>query len=342
MIKNIDYFEKYYKYKNKYNMLKNQYSGAHVSSDIDYLDELSFNTQLLVTTDRFMKLEWNNYQQFEDLVNSFGVEIINIKDVVEWGQDFISKIKLSDGHKQIFIHSRYFTEEAQTQMTDVLPNITFKKIGDIPENTNIYNLGKGGNFISLPNKINGRKAITLKQEAELSQPFCKLGTLLCLKIYLPGFNIDDHYDGDVFHLDEILTLIPTGPGVEDYNVWFYNPICSEDEEYNRALQDIFLYNYTKLQELFPIERIKLFNLHFTRDGKLKFPPIFNRVLLRRGKMFRIIFPDQIILELKQQVIDEMENVIQTYPHIEYYFINTDQLHMEQGNIHCGFKSIPNI
>ena len=103
-----------------------------------------------------------------------------------------------------------------------------------------------------------------------------------------------------------------------------------------------MYNYKKLRDLFPEERIKLFNLHFTPDGKLPFPPIFNRVLLRRDDRFRIIFPDQRIPALKQQVIDEMENVIQTYPHIDYHFINTNQIHNKQGNIHCGFKSIPEI
>lgn len=342
MSEKIDYFKKYIKYKNKYIMLKNQYSGASGSYNIDYLDELSLNTQLLVTTDRFMSLGWDSYNEFKELVNSFNVEIISIKDVGEWGQDFISKIRLFDGRKQIFIHSRNFTVGAEQQLTNALPDITFGRIGEIPENTNIYNLGKGGNFISLPNKIDGRKAITLKQEAELSQGFCKWGTLLCLKIYLPRFNIDDNYGSDVFHLDEILTLIPTGPGVEDYNVWFYNPVCLEDEEYNRQLQDIFIYNYNKLRELFPEERIKLFNLHFTSEGKLPFPPIFNRVLLRREDRFRIIFPDQRNPALKRQVMDEMEIVKETYSDIDYHFINTEQLHMEQGNIHCGFKSIPEI
>ena len=189
-------------------ILKNQYSGASGSYNIDYLDELSLNTQLLVTTDKFMDIQWDSYNEFEELVRSFGVEIISIKDVKEWGQDFISKIRLFDGRNQIFIHSSNFTVEAEQQLTNALPDITFGRIGEISENTNIYNLEKGGNFISLPTNIDRRKAITLKQEAELAGGSCRMGILLCLKIYLPGFNKDYDYVGDVFHIDEILTLIP--------------------------------------------------------------------------------------------------------------------------------------
>ena len=139
-----------------------------------------------------------------------------------------------------------------------------------------------------------------------------------------------------------MTLIPTGPGVEDYDVWFYHPVCLEDQVYHQALQEIFNYNYDLLRRFIAAARIKLFNLHFTRDGKLVFPPIFNRVLLRKDNRFRIIFPDQENPGLKQQVINEMTTIIQRYPYIDYHFINTNKLHNLNGNIHCGFKNIPEI
>lgn len=354
MSENIDYLSKYIKYKNKYIMLKNhhQSSGAMAARYIEFLDvdELSVDTQSLVTTGAFRNINWNHYSDFEKLVTSFGVNIITLTTVgQEWGQDFISNIKLnSEGQMSFKLVTRDPYIHVKEEFNRLLPN-SISDYLSLPENTNEYNLKKGGNFITLPNKVRGvlpdddfddypreitKKIITLVPD--VTEDSCIYTHYLCLKVYLPKFKLETYYGADVFHIDEILTLIPTGPTIDDYDIWFYNPVCEEDHSYHTALQVIFNYNYDMLRRFFPQERIRLFNLHFTPDGILLYPPIFNRVLLRRNNRFRIIFPDQQNDQLKQQVINEMRR----HSNIDYHFINTDMLHRYSGNIHCGFKNIP--
>ena len=358
MFKKIDYFKKYKKYKIKYIMLQNQYSGANLTKHIEFIDELSINTNVLLTTVSFMKIGWDHYSIFENLVNSFGIRIVILKTVSpEWGQDFVKSIKIDrEGGPTFQLVTRHVHPMIVEELENTFPEFSFNIIA-LPKNTNEYNLIKGGNFITFPNTLTGvlpnddfeenpiqrtKKVITLVPEEHLFEDHCIYTPFLCLKVYLPGFDINSDYGDDVFHIDEILTLIPTGPGVEDYDVWFYHPVCLEDQDYHQALQEIFNYNYDLLRRFIPTARIKLFNLHFTRDGKLVFPPIFNRVLLRKDNRFRIIFPDQENPGLKQQVINEMTTIIQRYPYIDYHFINTKKLHNLNGNIHCGFKNIPEI
>ena len=141
-----------------------------------------------------------------------------------------------------------------------------------------------------------------------------------------------------FKIDEILTLIPYGPGKDDYNIWFYNPVC-EDVDYERKLKEIFNFNYLTLKNFFPEEKIILFELYFSPEGKIIHPPIFNRIILRKDSRFRIIFPDQPQI-VKDKVILEIERYKKIYNDIDYFFIDTKELHQQYGNIHCGFKNIP--
>lgn len=337
---------------------KSQHSENNIILSTRYLDEVSFNTKLLLTTAGFVNIGWKNFQELKNYVNEFGVDIVITKFVSpEWGQDFIRDITINNSGQTEFklivrdkdSVGKYLIEE----LNIILPNSEYNFLG-LSNNTNEYNLNKGGNFITLPDVISGilpvdefdsndslkrnKKIITLVPENIINDDFCIYTPFLCLKVYLPNFDINKDYGDDVLHIDEILTIIPTGPNINDYNIWFYHPICSEDKSYNRQLKEIFNYNYDILKRFFPENRIKLFDLFFETTGKIIYPPIFNRILLRKGNNFRIIFPDQPNIELKQQIINEIE----IYPNINYHFIDTSQLHKLNGNIHCGFKTIPEI
>jgi len=337
---------------------KSKHSETSINLSTRYLDEVSLNTKSLLTTFGFININWQHFDKLKQYVNEFGVDIIITKFVSpEWGQDFIRDItinKLGQTEFKLVVRdkdsvSKYLIQELNT----IVPNSKFNFLG-LSNNTNEYNLNKGGNFITLPNTVSGilpidevenkeplkrnKKIITLVPENIINDDFCRYTHFLCLKVYLPNFNIHKDYVDDVFHNDEILAVIPTGPNINDYNIWFYHPICLTDKSYNNQLQDIFNYNHNILKRFFPENRIILFNLFFEATGKITYPPIFNRILLRKGNNFRIIFPDQQNIELKQQIINE----IKRYPNIDYHFIDTSHLHKLNGNIHCGFKTIPNI
>ena len=331
-----------------------------------FYDEISSDTIFLLTTSGFLRFKgdefvWSNLKTFTDMVTSFGIKIVKINST-EWGQDIVKYIEYYNGNNIIHIFCRepIFKSNFEESVKKVInSNISsevdynfnyFKN-----SNSNSYNLGKGGNFIALPEVVYGNffyeqgyndrtitKQIIKLDESKENIYDLEHSKFLSLLVYLPDYDLENYYGTDVHHIDEILTLIPYGPNKNDYNIWFYNPICSEDRLYQTKLKEIQQFNLLLLLGFFPKEKIKLFDLHFNREGKMLKPPIFNRVILRKDNKFKIIFPDPFDDEIKELVKYEMENYIQNYEHIEYDFIDTLELHDYHGNIHCGFKSFPEL
>tara|TARA_Y100000991_G_scaffold215698_1_gene207545 strand:- start:661 stop:1755 length:1095 start_codon:yes stop_codon:yes gene_type:complete len=333
---------------------------------IKFYDEISNDTMFLLTTSGFLRFRgdefvWSNLKNFTDMITSFNVNIIKI-NTTEWGQDIIKYIEHNNGSNIIHIFCRepIFISTFEESVKKIIDknintevNYNFNYFRN--SNSNSYNLGKGGNFIALPEAVYGsffyeegyNDEIIKKQIIKLDENKENIYDLehskfLSLLVYLPDYNIDNYYGTDVHHIDEILTLIPYGPNKNDYNIWFYNPVCSEDRLYQTKLKEIQQYNLLILLGFFPKEKIKLFKLYFNPEGKIIKPPIFNRVILRRENKFKIIFPEPFDDEIKELVQYEMENYIQKYEHIEYNFIDTSELHDYYGNIHCGFKSFPKL
>jgi hypothetical protein len=333
------------KYKTKYNNLKSQIGG----DNREYIDELSYDTLNLIVTQTFLNIGWENYDEFVTKVRDFGVEIKTIKVLShDWAQDLIQLISTEAGKIYFNIQIEDFEktrniQSIMTQLKDVKiianDNIMKEKTKIIDGNN--YNLKKGGNYIILPNKINILKnIITMRPKEELSKGYCKFSNNICLQIYLPDFDINIDYSGRVFHLDEILCLIPTGIDKNDYEVWFYDPLC-DDESYQYKLKEIQEINKAILQEYFPVDKIKYLPLKFSNTGHIISPPLFNRIVLRNNNRFRIIFPDQ-SAEIKVLIDTRLEEIKTTFNHIIYDYIDTTQLHNMNGNIHCGFKNYPNI
>lgn len=316
-----------------------------------FVDELSCNTESLLTTSVVTKIIWDNREHFNSLVIDFGVNIKESKvPSQEWGQDLVKQIRISNEEFTFEIVARNkfnLINELKSIFTEYIFNLI-----TLSDNSNEYNLTKGGNFINLPEYVSDssrdkmKSIITLKSNNQLisiTDITNKYSPYISLKVYLPNFEIDTYTGTCVFHIDEILTLIPTGLGKDDYDIWFYNPICSESESFQKELVTIQRYNLQILYEFFPSSRIKLFDLNFDENGYIKEPPLFNRVILRKDNTFRIIFPDQENTVLKQQITNQLDeyNLNQSI-HIDYHFIDTTQLHRENGNIHCGYKAIPVI
>ena len=348
---NINY-KKYLKYKKKYFNLK---AGSALSENF-YYDEISHNTNLLVTTTGFNQIEWKEYENFKNLVETFGVPIITVSGV-EWGQDLIKFIKHESGLNTInyFLKIGVMEEFIKKSITDKINEYIPKISHDFEITTksgNLYNLQKGGNFIILPQTVNGnyfydgnRYDPNIRNKIMLTLNPTRYGiydfenlNILALQVYLPDYEVDKFYGDDVHHIDEILTLIPYGPGINDYNIWFYNPICEENKTYEIKLREIQKFNLLILLGFFPKEKIELFDLFFDENGKIIKPPIFNRVILRKGNHFRIIFPDP----KDEFIIEKVKEELDDNPYVEYFFVDTSELHNLNGNIHCGFKSIPEL
>ena len=320
------------------------------TSTSKFVDELSYDTDFLLTTNVFTNIVWDDRENFTSMINTFGIDIKELTCVSqEWGQDLVKQIKNTNNRLDIDIVARQRYNKLDNKINTIFPleNINYDTV---ESNPNEYNLMKGGNFINLPEYISdaaGKKTksiITLKSNKQLLDitEFQNKYTLyIYLKVYSPDFEIDTYLGASVFHIDEILTIIPTGLGKDDYDIWFYNPTCS-DESYKEKLVAIQQYNLGILYEFFPKSRIKLFELEFTKDGIIKNPPLFNRVILKKGNNFRVIFPKQ-----DEKLENQIKSQIEIYNtnnniYIENYFVDTSQLHKENGNIHCGYKTIPVI
>ena len=106
------------------NQIKDQNSGAIGLININYLDEVSLNTQALLTTRAFQHIEWENYNLFEKLVNSFGVPIICMQTIAsEWGQDFVKNIKINEeGNKSFDLITRYYHPRVKEEFETYFPN----------------------------------------------------------------------------------------------------------------------------------------------------------------------------------------------------------------------------
>lgn len=321
------------------------------TSTSKFVDELSYDTNFLLTTNVFINIEWDNRENFTSMINTFGIEIKELTCVSqEWGQDLVRQIKNTNNKLEIDIVARHQYDQLINEIRNIFPreNISY---ATLESNANKYNLMKGGNFITLPEYISDasgekmKSIITLKSNKQLldiNEFENKHSPYIYLKVYFPDFEIDTYHGMSVFHIDEILTIIPTGLGKDDYDIWFYDPKCLESESYQKKLVDIQQYNLGILYKFFPKSRIKLFELEFVKNGFIKKPPLFNRVILRKDNNFRVIFPKQ-----DEKLENQIKSQIEIYNtnnniYIENCFVDTSQLHKENGNIHCGYKAIPII
>jgi hypothetical protein len=337
-----DLIYKINKYKTKYINLKNQFGGDVKT----YIDELSYDTMNLIVSRPFLLIGWKQYDEFVSKVKDFGIEIKDITLVNDWAQDFIKSIYIENSDINFIINICNIYEKISSPKIKEFLSSLYPKLKIITNDircttireANNFNLQKGGNYIILPNEINNKKIITMKSIEDTTKAFCEMSNNICLQIYLPNFNINSDYFGTVFHIDEILCLIPIGLGIDDYEVWFYDPLC-DDFKYQTELKTIQENNKTILHKYFNVDKIKYFPLKFSNTGYIISPPLFNRIILRNNNQFRIIFPDQ-SAEIKALIDTRLEEIKTTFNHIIYDYIDTTELHNMNGNIHCGFKNLP--
>jgi len=338
----MKYYLKYLKYKKKYLDLK----GGDLP---EIYDEFSRDTDYLIHNNKIQSI-WDNYDEFVEIVKSFNKEI-DFKNIgtESWAQDIFKKIFIRgtvlDVELNITIVDKIIIKTDNPGIIkiddDLLLNIARPYLSPSDSSSfdeiksNKFNLEKGGNFIPI-NNLSGKKFITLAIDYESVR--CEYSTSICLPIYIPDFDISKSYIGDVFHIDEILCIIPTGLTHNDYEIWFYNPIC-DDKDYERRLKVIQEESLKILRKYYSEDKIKIFNLEFTSDGKILKPPIFNRIVLRTNNKFCLIFPEQ---DDNTPISSRLEEIKSTGVDIEYHFIDTEQLHKQNGNIHCAFKSFPKL
>lgn len=307
------------------------------------LDEINFNTHTLLLSGTIIGIEWEYFDYLLHILNDIGINTYNIGNIQEWGQDVIKFIKIENKKLVFHIVSRSDTNIIKKHILQMVPKSKIF-IETLSENTNIYNLQKGGNHLVLPNFIifKGVRKKIIKLDFDCNSEMARYGPYLHLKIYDPYFDVTKYYMGNVFHIDEILTIIPTGYDCNDYIVLFYKPYCNDNQECDILLNKIFYYNYNILCKVFEKEKIFTFNTEFIYKSRtncvmLKNPPLFNRILIRQNNTFTVIFPDQEII-IKNQLIDLLDNIQQRCT-INYHFINTYKLHNMGGNLHCAFKNI---
>lgn len=321
--------------------MSNQYSKSIVN-------ELSTNTQFLVTSANILNMEWNSLNSLLTEMDELEIPVKFIKGIQEWGQDFIKYIfEINNGgilEKQINLVLRDSSSFIVNSIKEELIDCKIF-IENANQNTNLYNLQKGGNFCVLPKtvKYQGIDKTVVKLDPDPESVYAKYSNCLCLKIYDPNFNIDNYYGDKVFHLDEIFTIIPTGYGDDDFVIFFYKPFCIEDTDFQNKLLDIFQYNLNILENVFGIEKIILFDTEFSKGRTfnttfLVNPPLFNRLLIRKEDIFYIYFPLQ-NYENTKKLNDTLSSIIYNFKNIKYKFIDTQILHNLGGNIHCAFKVI---
>lgn len=354
----MDYKKKYLKYKNKYIMLKNQHGGSQVySHDLMNTDYLIYS--ILEEDDKFIDL----FRQVNDYITTFKPEIMIYQiPTGTWAQDLVQRIEIKPETE--FKPTRFhFTLLADDYTTGHLDVDTFtKKINEINTNhtlmpimkkitlknknqdANEFDLGKGGNYLFLPGLR--KKWVSLVPETEMNKGICKFSPKLCLQVYNPNFDINLKPDTSVYHIDEIMTILPTS--INDYIILFYKPVLEEleekcDPDIISGLNEIWERNYKILKSIFPEEKIKLIETIFTQKGKIKNPPIFNRILVRDENKFLAIFPQQVDPQVSDIIDSIIEGINATGTiEITHHYIDTHILHNEGGNLHCRYKTIPKI
>ena len=313
----------------------------HVNNQPIVKNELSFNTQFLVTSGNVFSMDWNFLESFLEEMEKINVPVKIIKGLQEWGQDFIKLAYHINGSLKLNLvlrnSSDYIIDSIKKELN--CQNIF---IENVSENTNLYNLQKGGNYCVLPNTVyyNGISKNIVKLDENPDSSFAKYSNYLCLKIYDPNYNSENYYGDKVFHLDEIFTIIPTGYSENDYVIFFYKPVC-DNLQFQNELLIVFEYNYNILQNVFGKEKIFLFDTHFTKGATfdsthLVHPPLFNRLLIRKDDLFYIYFPYQEYITLVK-LVGVLKSL--NFDKIIYKFINTNTLHNLGGNLHCAFKAI---
>ena len=122
-------------------------------SKIIIIDELSTNTQFIVTSSSIYDIEWEYLNNFINEMEDLDIPIKKIKGIQEWGQDFIKMIYMRGYELEPHLILR--------NKSEIIVNSIKKELGtnyvfmeNISDNTNIYNLQKGGNYCVLPNDIN--------------------------------------------------------------------------------------------------------------------------------------------------------------------------------------------
>jgi hypothetical protein len=172
------------------------------------------------------------------------------------------------------IYNLPYGDEINLRISEVMP------INELDiEFENQYNLNKGGNIIVLPDNINGKKIISLTSEEYFINP--NYNNVICLYVYIPEFNISHSYQSKVFHIDEILCLMPNN---NSYDVWFYEPEC-DDKAYEAKLKEVQQKNIRILRQYFTKEQIILFPLKFDNKSNIISPPLFNRLLLKKNNEY---------------------------------------------------------
>ena len=312
------------------------------------VSELCTNTQFLVTSSSTFDMEWEELDEIVQDMKNLKIPIKLIKGVQEWGQDLIKYIfDIKKGEKcvkqlDIVIRdsSLFIINSIKKELNDC--DIFIETAN---QETNIYNLQKGGNHCVLPNSImyNSFKKNVVRLDPYPESEFAKYSNCLCLKIYDPYFKLENYYGEKVFHLDEIFTIIPTGFEKDDYIILFYKPFCKTDFEVNKRLLEVFNYNLQILEKAFGEEKIFTFDTEFVKGDVFKTtnivnPPLFNRLLIRKDDMYYIYFPSQ-NYENKKLLDELMVNINTFFPNIKYKYINTSTLHNLGGNIHCAFKAV---
>ena len=353
------YYDKYLKYKNKYINLKKMIGGA-----LYYYHELLESNILIYSKNTEEPEEELIIKQITDLVKSFNPEIEIIELNTEaWMQDIIISmfkrwennvvnLLTYDNDLSTTIDAQNVAKALQPKIKDI--EVIYIKLtppmhtdDDITKSKkeNDYHLAKGGNSLILPEKVGDEEfnAIGLEVDEKFTKAGCKYSKI-CLKIYNPNFKYESREDDSVDHIDEILTIIPTGLGNSDYKLLFYKPIVIDDESMQTKMTEIYEFNLEILKKYFPEDKIISIDTEFKSNGKLKHPPLFNRIIFRKKNEFMIIFPEQHNITTRT-FIDNMIATINTENNVDgfritHHYVNSDYLHNLHGNLHCKFKVLP--
>lgn len=331
-----DYKSKYYKYKNKYLILKNSIGGSRRRNEKILMDEVYNDTKCIILGNQ---LE-NRVSIIRSLILIFEQHDIcyNFFETSLFYQDWFKILETTADKREIQI-----IKEAGRSPSTFIFNTFEKKIKEIIESyyrpeqivftdfNHTSTLQKGGNYIAIPKN---NKYLTLSNDIT-SGPCRVLPEKICLNLYNPDI------EG---HVDEILCFMPYTD--ELFKLWFYKPVFNEDvsEAIKTMITTMYLTNKEILIREFPDLEIIEFDLEFSSTGSILNPPLFNRLCIKKGDQYIFIFPDQYNESIKSKVEEEITKIKEYYTNTFLYYVDSIITHNETGfsnviggNLHCLTK-----
>jgi hypothetical protein len=239
------YKNKYFKYKNKYLLLKQLKGGSlfyNDDDDDDDYDDYDDNDNIL--NNYYLPCEithytshiYHNNNEYNDYFNKLQLYVYKSNIGKQYAQDGYIQLLNNRKNKYYNIINGYIVNDFK-QSKELLNNNHINKF--IHKNTMINSEGeqnKGGNFISGPDNssIFYIEGISDSYKTILTQTNCKLIELKC-SFKSNGFR----------HIDELMCFMPYGIG--KYKIWFYNTL-NKYSLYTCLELYITIFNLIKEQE----------------------------------------------------------------------------------------------